>query len=121
MSRPLTKGTDGAKLSTVALGIKVMTTGRSASYLALLRKTPDSDWGVEFPDVPGCISAGTTMAEALAAAREALQGHLETLDDLGEPIPQPRQTRESAFTRYEADELLHAEMIEVRPPARVAG
>lgn len=98
-----------------------MTIGRSAFYLALLRKTPGSDWGVEFPDVPGCISAGPTMAAALAAAREALQGHMETLDDLGEPIPQPHATQQSAFTRYEADEMLRTEMIEVRTPARVAG
>ena len=52
-------------------------TADKVSYPAILRKTPDSDWGVEFPDVPGCISAGKTREEALVAAQEALQGHLE--------------------------------------------
>jgi hypothetical protein len=31
------------------------------SYIALLRKDVDSDYGVEFPDFPGCVTAGTTL------------------------------------------------------------
>ncbi len=88
------------------------------AYLALLRKTPDSDWGVEFPNVPGCISAGTTMEGALAAAREALQGHLDTLHALGDAVPEPRAVEESTLRRYEADEVLHTALVEIRPPAR---
>ena len=91
------------------------------SYSAILRKTRDSDWGVEFPDVPGCISAGKTKEEALAAAQEALQGHLDLLDELGEPVPQPRPIEESALIRYEEHEILHTGVIEIRPPARIAG
>ena len=90
------------------------------SYPAILRKTPHSDWGVEFPDVPGCISAGETREEALSAAREALQGHLELLDELGEPVPQPHLVEESVLIRYEANEVLQTELIEIRPPARVS-
>ena len=29
------------------------------SYIALIHKAPESDFGVSFPDLPGCISAGT--------------------------------------------------------------
>lgn len=60
-----------------------------ASYIALLRKDPDSDYGVEFPDLPGCITAGTDIDEARAFAEEALQLHLEGLIADGEALPEP--------------------------------
>jgi predicted RNase H-like HicB family nuclease len=33
------------------------------TYIALLRKDPDSDFSVDFPDFPGCITAGSTLEE----------------------------------------------------------
>jgi len=38
------------------------------AYIALIHKEPDSDYGVSFPDLPGCISAGLTLDEARAMA-----------------------------------------------------
>ena len=46
-------------------------------------------YGVVVPDLPGCFSAGDTMDEALANAREAILLHLEGLLDTGEAIPAP--------------------------------
>ena len=34
-----------------------------ASYIAVIHKDPDSDFGVSFPDFPGCITAGATIDE----------------------------------------------------------
>jgi len=45
--------------------------------------------GVVVPDLPGCFSAGDTLDEALANAREAVVLHLEGLLDAGESIPTP--------------------------------
>lgn len=59
------------------------------TYIALLRKDPDSDFGVDFPDFPGCITAGSTLEEARAMAREALVGHIACMAELGQPIPEP--------------------------------
>ena len=59
------------------------------AYIAYLRKDEDSDYGVEFPDMPGCISAGKTPDEAEAMATEALRGHVSTLREMGEPVPAP--------------------------------
>ncbi len=59
------------------------------SYLALIRKAPDSDYSVDFPDLPGCVTAGRDLDEALAFAREALAGHLSLLAEDGEPRPEP--------------------------------
>ena len=58
-------------------------------YIALLRKDPTSDYGVDFPDFPGCVTAGSTVEEAAAMAREALTGHIECMVEDGEEIPEP--------------------------------
>jgi predicted RNase H-like HicB family nuclease len=60
-----------------------------STYIALLRKDPDSDYGVDFPDFPGCITAGSTLEEAREMAREALEGHIGCMRDLGHMIPEP--------------------------------
>ncbi|RDI05882.1 type II toxin-antitoxin system HicB family antitoxin [Pseudomonas sp. URIL14HWK12:I7] len=44
-------------------------------------------WGVEVPDIPGCFSAGDDLDEAMAMAREAIEGHFEVLAEDGSPIP----------------------------------
>ncbi|GAA5784873.1 type II toxin-antitoxin system HicB family antitoxin [Chitiniphilus shinanonensis] len=48
---------------------------------------PDQAFGVEVPDIPGCFSAGDTMDEAIANAREAIDGHLAILADDNAEIP----------------------------------
>jgi predicted RNase H-like HicB family nuclease len=60
-----------------------------ASYVALLHKDPDSDYGVSFPDFPGCITAGSTLEEAWRLAEEVLAFHMDGMRSGGEPIPQP--------------------------------
>ena len=59
------------------------------AYIALLRKQTDSDFGVEFPDFPGCITAGVTLEDARSMAAEALQFHVEGMMKDGDPIPEP--------------------------------
>lgn len=61
-----------------------------ASYIALLRKDRRSDYGVEFPDFPGCVTAGRSLDEARAMATEALELHLTGLVEDGDEIPAPR-------------------------------
>jgi predicted RNase H-like HicB family nuclease len=60
-----------------------------SDYIALIHKDSHSDYGVSFPDFPGCVSAGKTIDEAKDMAKEALTGHVETMLDLGEKIPHP--------------------------------
>ena len=62
---------------------------KTISFVAYVRKTAGSDYGVEFPDVPGCISAGRTLDEARTMAAEALAGHLAFLEAKGMPVPVP--------------------------------
>lgn len=58
-------------------------------YPALIHKDRDSDYGVSFPDFPGCVSAGVTHSEALVMAKEALALHIECMLEDGESLPDP--------------------------------
>ena len=57
------------------------------SCIGLIRKDTDSDFGVDFPDFPGCISAGTTLDEARRMAQEALELHVGGMIEDGEALP----------------------------------
>ena len=59
------------------------------TYIGLVHKEPDSDYGVSFPDLPGCITAGGTLEEAREMAAEALALHLEGMARSGMDIPAP--------------------------------
>ena len=61
------------------------------TYMALLSKDPDSDFGVDFPDFPGCITAASTLEKTRLMAREALEAHIECMLELGQRIPEPSQ------------------------------
>ena len=58
-----------------------------AAFVALIRKEPRSDYGVDFPDFPGCVSAGRTIDEAVAMAHEALGGHVAMMVEEGREAP----------------------------------
>ncbi|HKR88682.1 MAG TPA: type II toxin-antitoxin system HicB family antitoxin [Phenylobacterium sp.] len=58
-------------------------------YIALIHKAPDSDYGVSFPDFPGCVTAGSTLDEARVNAVEALALHVEGMVEDAEPVPEP--------------------------------
>lgn len=60
-----------------------------ANYIALIRKDPASDFGVEFPDFPGCVSAGRDLDEARRMAAEALALHIQGMREDGAPLPSP--------------------------------
>ena len=51
-----------------------------------MHKDPGSTYGVTVPDLPGCFSSGKTMDQALASAKEAITGHIETLLELGDAV-----------------------------------
>jgi predicted RNase H-like HicB family nuclease len=58
-------------------------------YFALLRKEPDSDFSVDFPDFPGCVTAGETLEEARKLAAEVLEFHIDGMLEDRLPIPPP--------------------------------
>ena len=69
----------------------------TAYYPAVIERGPEG-FGVFFPDLPGCTSAGDTVQEAALAAEEALNGHLAVSAEHGDAIPEP-----SAIDAIEVD------------------
>lgn len=49
----------------------------------------DDKVGVRFPDLPGCVTQGDDMNDAFAMAKDALEGHLLSMEDIGQSIPEP--------------------------------
>lgn len=60
------------------------------NYTVIIEPADDGTFSVYVPDLPGCISTGTTRDEAIESIREAIAGHIQTLKDLGQPVPPPR-------------------------------
>lgn len=58
-------------------------------YIAYLHKDRKSDFGVSFPDFPGCVTAGRSLDEARRMAVEALSLHIEGMMEDGEAVPEP--------------------------------
>lgn len=62
-------------------------------YLVVVEKGSTS-YGAYVPDLPGCIAAGETKAEVLTLIRDAIEMHLESLAQEGQPIPLPASSSE---------------------------
>jgi len=58
-------------------------------YPVVIHKDKNSDYGVTFPDIPGCFSVGTSIEEALTMSQEAAECHIEGMLLDSEPIPVP--------------------------------
>jgi predicted RNase H-like HicB family nuclease len=58
-------------------------------YTVLLYPEPEEGgYSVLVPSLPGCVTQGDTVEEALSNAREAISGHVATLEQLGEDVPE---------------------------------
>ena len=47
----------------------------------------DQSFGVEVPELPGCMADGSTYEEAVPNARQLIDEWLETAREFGRPIP----------------------------------
>jgi predicted RNase H-like HicB family nuclease len=54
---------------------------------AVIFEQAENNWAAYVPDLPGCITTGKTLEETVRKIREAIQGHLRTLQEFGDPIP----------------------------------
>ena len=60
-----------------------------AYFIAILHQDPGTDYGLCFPDFPGCVAAENNLEGLKAAAEEALAGHLQLLAGTGAAVPPP--------------------------------
>jgi predicted RNase H-like HicB family nuclease len=76
------------------VGIEDYEINMTTQYVAIVEKDPDSAYGVWFPDIEGCFSAGDSLEEASANAAAALRQHVEVLESAGRPVPPARSVDE---------------------------
>ena len=57
-------------------------------YTVIFEKA-QNNWAAYVPDLPGCITTGRTLEETERNIRQAIEGHLQTMREFGETIPQP--------------------------------
>lgn len=70
-------------------------------YPFTIRPLSDEDGGgylIEFPDLPGCMSDGDTIEEALANGADAMHGWIEAMRAAGREIPPPSVADDGAFS-----------------------
>jgi antitoxin HicB len=60
------------------------------TYTIELAPLENGGFAVEIPALPGCVTWGETLDQAVAMAREAIQLWIEDLSDSGKPIPEER-------------------------------
>ena len=63
----------------------------NAEYMVVIEQS-ENGFGAYVPDLPGCVALGETRDEALALIREAIELHVESLRESGEPVPPPTST-----------------------------
>jgi predicted RNase H-like HicB family nuclease len=56
---------------------------------AVIFEKAERNWAAYVPDLPGCITTGKTLGETEQNIREAIEGHLKTLQEFGDPVPRP--------------------------------
>ena len=69
-------------------------------YTVVFDPEPEGGYTVTCPALPGFVTYGATLEEARAMAAEAIQGYLESLRELGRPIP-PSEEHEGQPIRDE--------------------
>lgn len=65
---------------------------KTLTYLAVLEPTGGKTYSVFFPDVPGCISTGKNLEDAVKNAKESLELHYYGLFKDEDEIPVPSDT-----------------------------
>ena len=65
-----------------------------AEYVVVVERS-DTGFGAWVPDLPGCVAAAESREETLTLIREAIELHVESLRQSGEPVPPATSTAES--------------------------
>ncbi len=60
---------------------------KTLSYRVLLREEPEGGYTAIVPTLPGCITYGETIPEAVSMAKEAIELYVESLIAHGETVP----------------------------------
>jgi predicted RNase H-like HicB family nuclease len=82
-------------------------------YLVIIRRT-STGYSVDVPDLPGCVATGTSVEHARQMIAEAIEMHLELMQQSGELIPSPSMSYEFEIDEDSPEEL--CTWVEVESP-----
>jgi predicted RNase H-like HicB family nuclease len=71
---------------------------RQLTYRVLLNPEPEGGYTASVPTLPGCITYGETVDEAILMAKEAIELYIESLVAHDEPVPDESNMLEYALT-----------------------
>jgi len=77
------------------------------NYIAIIHKDAKTEFGVSFPDFPGCITAGKTVDEAKELAQEALTLHVKGMIEDGDEMPPPSKLEDIMADEDYADAVAY--------------
>lgn len=82
------------------------------SIVALIHGVPGG-YGISFPDFPGCVSGGATVDEALRRGQVALDFHVESMIEVGEPLPKIRDLGEIEVEADHGEDFVEASAVDI--------
>jgi len=91
-----------------------------SDHIAAIHKEAKSDFGVSFPDFPGCVAAGATIDEAKEMAQEALSLHVEGMLQDGDRTPPPLRLADIAADPDYSDALAFFVVTVAEPKTKTA-
>lgn len=62
-------------------------------YNIILEPQPEGGYTVFVPELPDIITEGDTKEEAIARARDAIEGYLKTMEEMGWEIPRVEESK----------------------------
>jgi len=67
---------------------------KTYNFRIMLRKEPEGGYTAFVPSLPGCVTYGETIDEAIEMTKEAVELYIESLIDHNEPVPSEEEVFE---------------------------
>lgn len=87
-------------------------------YPAVFHANEDGTYTIIFPDLPGCISEGKSLGNAMKMAEAALTQWVDYLKDNKEDIPEPSRLQNVELDKDEFVSLIRADIKDTRAVKR---
>ena len=87
----------------MTVGTTDMASGTAAvtrGYAVELREEVDGTWTALVPELPGCVAAGETVAEAVGEVGSAIDAWIEAARTDGAPVPAPARGDDEYSGRF---------------------
>jgi predicted RNase H-like HicB family nuclease len=87
-------------------------------YPAIFHRNKDESYTITYPDLPGCISEGKTLGNAIYMAQDALTQWIGYLEDKKQEIPSASQAKKIKTSNGEFVNLICVEIRDARAVKR---